>query len=105
MIRLSSIERARMSLVLASKARRETDGMRVHLLNGGTDCPIGEMHRARRQCTPGLRGYQTMMEVSRTLRMTNQERLPTFRSNSRTRLASCAHDPIAFERVAAGRPL
>ncbi|SFR97043.1 MBL fold metallo-hydrolase [Sphingomonas jatrophae] len=66
----------------------------------------GEMRGAKRHCTPGLRGYQTMMEVSRTLRMTNQERLRRLSVEHRGELTVlCAHDPVEFERAAAGRPL
>src|SRR4051812_33697073 len=35
----------------------------------------GEMRQARRECTPGLRAYQVMMEVDREARLANQERL------------------------------
>lgn len=66
----------------------------------------GEMRGATRKCTPGLRGYQTMMEVSRDLRLANQERL---RKLSVERAADvrlvCAHDPVEFEHAAAGRLL
>ena len=66
----------------------------------------GEMRGPKRKCTPGLRGYQTMMEVDRTLRFENQDRL---RKLSLDRSAGvrilCAHDPVEFERAAAGAPL
>ena len=65
-----------------------------------------EVRQKRRQCTPGLRGYQTMMEVDRKLRFANQERV---RRLSLDREAGvkvlCAHDPVEFERAAAGRLL
>jgi glyoxylase-like metal-dependent hydrolase (beta-lactamase superfamily II) len=35
----------------------------------------GEVGSPRRRCTPGLRFYQTMMEVDRSARMQNQDRL------------------------------
>lgn len=64
----------------------------------------GEMRSAKRRCTPGLRMYQTMMEVDRRQRLTNQERL---RKLSLDREAAvrifCAHDPVEFERCARRR--
>lgn len=66
----------------------------------------GEMRQATRDCTPGLRAYQTMMEVNRDLRMENQERLRKLsveRSGDVT--VFCAHDPVEFERMAAGGAL
>ncbi len=66
----------------------------------------GEMRGARRRCTPGLRGYQTMMEVDRELRLTNQERLRRLSVERRDEVSIlCAHDPVEFERCVAGRPL
>jgi glyoxylase-like metal-dependent hydrolase (beta-lactamase superfamily II) len=65
-----------------------------------------EMRRAKRKCTPGLRAYQTMMEVDRERRLANQARL---RALSLDRAAGvqliCAHDPAELEACAAGRPL
>ena len=65
-----------------------------------------EVRRPDRRCTPGLRGYQTMMEVDRAARLTNQDRL---RALSLDRQAGvrmiCAHDVVEFERCAAGSPL
>jgi glyoxylase-like metal-dependent hydrolase (beta-lactamase superfamily II) len=66
----------------------------------------GEMRQAVRKCTPGLRAYQTMMEVDRDLRMTNQERLRRLSVEKRNELRIlCAHDPVEFERAVAGAPL
>ena len=66
----------------------------------------GEMRRARRKCTPGLRLYQTMMETERELRLANQERLRRLSVEHRKDVRIlCAHDPVEFERFAAGRPL
>jgi glyoxylase-like metal-dependent hydrolase (beta-lactamase superfamily II) len=66
----------------------------------------GEMREAKRRCTPGLRAYQTMMEVDRELRLSNQERLRRLSrdASAGVRLV-CAHDPVEFERCAAGTPL
>jgi glyoxylase-like metal-dependent hydrolase (beta-lactamase superfamily II) len=88
----------------AGVAIRKADGWLLHA--GDAYFYRGEMRRARRKCTPGLRGYQTMMEVSRTLRMTNQERLRRLSIEKRDELRIlCAHDPVEFERAAAGRLL
>ncbi len=66
----------------------------------------GEMRAARRSCTPGLRGYQTMMEVSRGLRLANQDRVRRLSVERRDEVnVLCAHDPVEFERAAAGRLL
>lgn len=66
----------------------------------------GEMRSAKRRCTPGLRGYQTMMEVSRELRLTNQERLRALSVARRKDLKIlCAHDVVEFEHAATGNPL
>ncbi len=65
-----------------------------------------EVRRTKRKCTPGLRAYQTMMEVDRERRFANQARL---RALSRDRAASvqlvCAHDAAELEACMAGRPL
>lgn len=66
----------------------------------------GEMRRRSRHCTPGLRAYQTMMEVDRGLRFANQKRLRrlSLDTDANVRII-CAHDPVEFERCAMGRPL
>jgi glyoxylase-like metal-dependent hydrolase (beta-lactamase superfamily II) len=65
-----------------------------------------EVRRVRRKCTPGLRGYQTMMEVDRTLRLANQERVRRLSIEHRDSVrVLCAHDPVEFEAFASGRPL
>lgn len=66
----------------------------------------GEMRQSARRCTPGLRGYQTLMEVDRELRLSNQTRLRRLsidRAKDVTIL--CAHDAVEFERAVAGKPL
>lgn len=66
----------------------------------------GEMREAKRRCTPGLRAYQTMMEVDRALRLSNQERLRRLSVDAAAGVQLvCAHDPVEFERCAAGNPL
>ena len=65
-----------------------------------------EMRRPKRACTPGLRAYQTMMEVDRTQRMANQERLRALSVDKASEVRIiCAHDVVEYEACAAGRPL
>jgi glyoxylase-like metal-dependent hydrolase (beta-lactamase superfamily II) len=64
----------------------------------------GEMRREKRQCTPGLRAYQTMMEVDRAQRMANQERLRRLSIDKASEVRIlCAHDVVEFEAATAGR--
>jgi glyoxylase-like metal-dependent hydrolase (beta-lactamase superfamily II) len=88
----------------AGIAIQEPDGWLLHA--GDAYFYRGEVRQAKRQCTPGLRAYQTMMEVDRELRLANQERV---RRLSLDREAAvrviCAHDAVEFERCAAGLPL
>ncbi|HEY0027346.1 MAG TPA: MBL fold metallo-hydrolase [Allosphingosinicella sp.] len=66
----------------------------------------GEMRGEKRKCTPGLRAYQTMMEVDRAQRLSNQERLRrlSVEKAGEVRIL-CAHDVVEFEAAAAGRLL
>ena len=58
----------------------------------------GEVGAERYDCPPGLRAYQRMMEVDRTARLTNQQRI---RELALTRQGDvrifCAHDAREFE--------
>jgi hypothetical protein len=64
------------------------------------------MRQAKRKCTPGLRGYQTMMETDRKLRLANQERLRRLSVEHRGNVrVFCAHDVVEFEKCTAGAPL
>ncbi|TFI58765.1 MBL fold metallo-hydrolase [Sphingomonas parva] len=65
-----------------------------------------EVRRLKRRCTPGLRAYQTMMEVDRAARLANQERVRrlSVEHGAEVRVI-CAHDVAEFEACAAGRPL
>jgi glyoxylase-like metal-dependent hydrolase (beta-lactamase superfamily II) len=66
----------------------------------------GEMRGEKRKCTPGLRGYQTMMEVDRTQRLANQEKLRRLSVEKAGEIRIlCAHDVVEFEAAAAGRLL
>jgi glyoxylase-like metal-dependent hydrolase (beta-lactamase superfamily II) len=63
----------------------------------------GEMRQAKRHCTRGLRGYQTLMEVSREQRLGNQARLRALSiEHAKDIRVVCAHDPVEFERAVAG---
>ena len=65
-----------------------------------------EVRRKKRKCTPGLRGYQTLMETDRELRLANQERVRRLSVERRNEVrVLCAHDPVEFEMAAAGQPL
>jgi glyoxylase-like metal-dependent hydrolase (beta-lactamase superfamily II) len=66
----------------------------------------GEMRKARRHCTPGLRAYQKLMEVDAVSRMGNQERLRMLSINHREEVnVTCAHDPVELEWCRSGSPL
>lgn len=66
----------------------------------------GEMRGARRRCTPGLRGYQRLMQVDADARLSNQARLRSLSIEQAGTIAiTCAHDPVEFERCHAGRPM
>ena len=88
----------------AGVAIRRGDGWLLHA--GDAYFYRGEVRRPDRTCTPGLRGYQTMMEVSRRLRLTNQARVRRLSIDHRSEVnVICAHDHVEFERAAAGNPL
>lgn len=65
-----------------------------------------EVRRPERRCTPGLRAYQTMMEVDRASRLQNQARLRdlSLDRNAGVRMI-CAHDVVEYEACVAGAPL
>lgn len=66
----------------------------------------GEMREAERRCTPGLRAYQVMMEVSRQQRLANQARLRALSIEQAAQLKIiCAHDAIEYEQCVQGAPL
>ena len=66
----------------------------------------GEVRSARRECTPGLRSYQTMMEVDRDLRLANQERVRRLSVDHRDEVrVISAHDVVEYERAASGHLL
>jgi glyoxylase-like metal-dependent hydrolase (beta-lactamase superfamily II) len=88
----------------AGVAIRRPEGWLLHA--GDAYFYRGEMRQAKRECTPGLRGYQTLMEANREHRLANQERLRRLSVERRDELTVvCAHDPVELERAQAGRAL
>lgn len=67
----------------------------------------GEMDLERRRCTPGLRFYQTLMEVDRNQRFANQDRLRELKRAEGSQVTIfCSHDCKeleALQRTAARR--
>jgi glyoxylase-like metal-dependent hydrolase (beta-lactamase superfamily II) len=64
----------------------------------------GEMDVERPRCTPGLRAYQRMMEVDRTQRLANQERLRDLkRAHGRELTIFCSHDMEELQALQSGR--
>ena len=63
-----------------------------------------EVHGETRHCPPGMRFYQTMMEVDRQARLSNQARLRSLNSEYGDRIdIFCAHDAAEFaERQKSG---
>jgi len=59
----------------------------------------GELDRVR-HCPPGLRGYQRLMEVDRTARLANQQKLRELAADSNDVEIFCAHDAVEFARMA-----
>lgn len=53
-------------------------------------------------CPPGMRGYQTMMEVDREARLANQDRLRALHADHGADVRIiCGHDPVEFALMAA----
>jgi glyoxylase-like metal-dependent hydrolase (beta-lactamase superfamily II) len=64
----------------------------------------GEMDVAHPRCTPGLRAYQTMMEVDRKQRLANQDRLRDLkRARGGELTIFCSHDMKELEALQSGR--
>jgi len=88
----------------AGVAIQRPDGWLLHA--GDAYFYRGEMRQAKRACTPGLRGYQTLMEANREARLANQEKLRRLSIERREELTViCAHDPVELERCLAGTAL
>lgn len=59
-----------------------------------------EMDSDRRRCTPGLRFYQTMMEVDRGLRFESQQRLRELKRDHGGEVTIfCSHDQKELEAM------
>jgi glyoxylase-like metal-dependent hydrolase (beta-lactamase superfamily II) len=88
----------------AGVAVKGDDGWLLHA--GDAYFYRGEVRRPQPKCTPGLRLYQTLMEVDRASRLANQQRLRALSLDhaDEVRLI-CAHDVAEFEACAAGAPL
>jgi glyoxylase-like metal-dependent hydrolase (beta-lactamase superfamily II) len=82
----------------AGVAIRTDDGWVLHA--GDAYFWHAELDPRGRRCTPGLRAYQTMMEVDRRLRLQNQERLRELAAQREDVTVFCAHDVREFERLA-----
>ena len=61
----------------------------------------GEINGEHRTCPPGLRGYQTLMQVDADARMANQRRVRALSTDHADAVRIfCAHDLIEFEAMA-----
>ena len=60
----------------------------------------GEIGSETYCCPPGLRGYQRLMEVDRTARLSNQARLRRLSLDRTDVRIFCAHDAVEFELLA-----
>jgi len=66
----------------------------------------GEMEGERRRCTPGLRAYQTLMEVDRKARLANQARLRALKRERGGEVTIfCSHDAKELEALQARGPV
>ncbi|MET0376617.1 MAG: MBL fold metallo-hydrolase, partial [Rhizorhabdus sp.] len=62
-----------------------------------------ELDADRRRCTPGLRFYQTMMEVDREARLGNQQRLRDLKQAHGSEVTIfCSHDELELEALQKG---
>lgn len=87
----------------AGVAIREDDG-RWLFYAGDAYFYHGEIGSERRDCPPGLRGYQRLMEVDRRARLANQRRLRALSSRHAGELRIfCAHDVVEFEALSGVR--
>lgn len=65
-----------------------------------------EMNPDRPRCTPGLRAYQSLMEVDRKARLANQDRLRTLkREHGGAVTVFCSHDAKELEAMQSRGPL
>ena len=60
----------------------------------------GEVGRKKPKCPPGMAFYQTMMEVDRAARVSNQQRLRRLSLERRGEITLlCAHDRVEYDRI------
>jgi len=65
----------------------------------------GEMDTQNPHCTPGLSAYQRLMEVDRTSRLANQDRLRTLkRTQGDSVTVFCSHDALELQQLQADAP-
>lgn len=62
----------------------------------------GEVGSTTRNCPPGMRGYQRLMEVDRRARLANQTRLRALSVDHPEIRLFCAHDVVEFEALVNG---
>ena len=86
----------------AGVAVRDREGWLLHA--GDAYFHEDEVRRPERRCPPGLRLYQNLMEVDRTARIHNQERLRrlSLDASAGVRMV-CAHDAAELARCQSGR--
>jgi glyoxylase-like metal-dependent hydrolase (beta-lactamase superfamily II) len=66
----------------------------------------GEVNQRERNCPPGMRAYQRMMEVDRTSRMRNQAKLRALSLDGHAQVQIfCAHDAVELARFQADRQI
>ncbi len=64
----------------------------------------GEVGAAARECPPGLRAYQNLMQVDRDARIANQQRVRALSvDHGEAVRIFCAHDLVEFETLAGAR--
>jgi glyoxylase-like metal-dependent hydrolase (beta-lactamase superfamily II) len=87
----------------AGVAIRQDDGWLLHA--GDAYFYRGEVGGDRYECSPALRGYQRLMEVDRSARLTNQQKLRALSRDQGDHVRIfCAHDAVEFDILAtAGR--
>jgi glyoxylase-like metal-dependent hydrolase (beta-lactamase superfamily II) len=83
----------------AGVAIRE-DGGRWLFYAGDAYFHHGEVGAAKRECPPGLRWYQNLMQVDRTARLANQQRVRALSVDHGDEVRIyCAHDLIEFQTL------
>ena len=89
----------------AGVAIQTSDGWLLHA--GDAYFYRHEMDASNRHCTPGLAAYQRLMEVDRTARLHNQDRLHALSSTHDDVRLFCSHDAVelkAFTEQTSAQP-